>query len=71
MDKILIVFAGALGIVGIVLAMSLLFAFPTLWLWNGCVVGTIDGVHELTSVWHALGINILAGLLFKSSISKS
>lgn len=50
-----------ISIVGI----ALLFAFPTMWLWNW-LIPTIFGLTEIT-FWQALGINILSGLLFKST----
>lgn len=70
MEKILIVLFGIFGIVALVVIMGLLFAFPVMWLWNGCLVGTVDGVHQIDSVWTAFGINVLCGLLFKSTSSK-
>lgn len=46
-------------------------AYPVMWLWNGCLVGAIDGIHPISGFWQALGILILCGLLFKSSGSSS
>lgn len=70
MDKIIVVLVGLVGVVALVVIMGLLFAFPTMWLWNGCLVGLIDGVHPIDSVWTAFGINVLFGLLFKNNSSK-
>ena len=71
MDKLFVVLFGTVSVFALVLAMALLFAYPTLWLWNDCLVGTVDGVHKLDGVFHALGINVLCGLLFKSSTKSS
>ena len=47
----------------------ILLAWPTQWLWNHSLVGAVDGVHPIT-FWQALGINLLCGILFKTSSSK-
>ena len=57
------------GIVGLVIALGLLFSLPVMWLWNGCLVGAIDGVKEVTWL-QAWGLNVLFGILFKTSITK-
>ena len=54
-----------LAIIGVGLLMSL----PTMWLWNW-LMPTIFGLTKIT--WtQALGLNILCGILFKSSNNKS
>lgn len=59
---------GALVLVPIiVVGIGILLAWPVQLLWNGCIVGTIDGVAPLESIWHAWGVMILCGLLFKGS----
>ena len=45
---------------------GLLFSLPVMLLWNGCLVGAIAGVNEITWL-QAWGILVLCGLLFKSS----
>jgi len=45
---------------------AFIFAWPTQWLWNNSLVGAVDGVH-LIGFWQALGINLLFGILFKTS----
>jgi hypothetical protein len=50
-----------------ILIVGLLFSFPVMWLWNGCLVGLVAGISQIPSVWHAWGILILCGLLFKST----
>jgi hypothetical protein len=60
----IIVFIGVLGLIAII---GLLMSWPLMLLWNGCLVGTIDGIGPITSIWQSWGILILCGLLFKSS----
>lgn len=42
-------------------------AFPVMWLWNWLIVD----IFQLIKIdfWQALGLNILCGILFKSSSS--
>jgi hypothetical protein len=67
MEK-LVVIAGAVvvGIAGILL-LSFLLSWPVYMLWNGCLVGAITGVNEVTWL-QAWGISFLSGLLFKTSV---
>ena len=53
-----------------VVAYSIFFALPVMYLWNYCLVGAIDGIHEINFV-RALGICILVALLtFKAESPK-
>lgn len=54
-------------LVGIVI-LGFIISFPTMLLWNGCLVGAVDGVHEITWL-QAWGLIILFGILFKTSVS--
>ena len=57
----------ASAIVGFVVGnvvLSFLFSWPVWMLWNGCLVGAIDGVHQITWL-QAWGISILCSFLFK------
>ena len=56
------VFLGALGVLVIT---AVLLAWPTQLLWNGCLVGAVDGINPI-GFWQALGINILFNMLFKN-----
>jgi hypothetical protein len=49
----------------VVIAVSFLFSYPLMLLWNGCLVDAIDGVKEVTwlQMW---GITVLFSSLFKS-----
>jgi hypothetical protein len=62
MGKLEVVLA-ALGVLAVT---AVVLAWPTQLLWNGCLVGAIDGVHEI-GFWQALGLNFLFGILVKGS----
>lgn len=49
---------------------TILFAWPVQILWNLALAPAIDGIHPI-SFWQALGINLLATILFKSSSVKT
>ena len=46
-----------------------LFAFPTKWLWNWLMPDLF--ALKRIDAWQALGLNVLCGLLFKSSSTSS
>ena len=48
--------------------LSFLLSWPVLMLWNGCLVGAVDGVHEIGWL-QAWGLQFLFSLLFNTSIS--
>jgi hypothetical protein len=66
MEK-LFVFLGALAFLVFI---SFLLSWPVFMLWNGCLVGAVNGVNEVTWL-QAWGINLLVGIMFKNSVSKS
>ena len=70
MEKVVVV-VGAIvvGIAGL-LFLSFLLSWPVFMLWNGCLVGAVTGVNEVTWL-QAWGLMILTGFLFKSTVSKS
>jgi hypothetical protein len=51
------------------LFLSFLLSWPVMMLWNGCLVGAIDGVREVTWL-QAWGLSVLCGVLFKSTVTK-
>jgi hypothetical protein len=59
----------ALGIAAI-LFLSFVLSWPVYMLWNGCLVGAVAGVNEVTWL-QAWGLTALSGMLFKSSTSSS
>lgn len=56
-------------IVGVIVVFGLLFSYPVMLLWNGCLVPAMDGVKEI-GLLQAWGLMILFGILFKSTINK-
>lgn len=69
--KNLIVALGGTIVVGIatLLFLSFVLAWPVMMLWNGCLVGAVDGIKEIGWL-QAWGLSALCGLLFKDNTSK-
>lgn len=63
MEKLLTV----LGAIALLVIVALLMAFPTMWLWNW-LMPMIFGLMKI-NFWQALGINLLAGILFQRGTS--
>lgn len=55
--------------IGIVVIAAILFTLPTMWLWN-YLMPDLFGLKEI-DFWQALCLNLLSGILFKSSNSSS
>jgi hypothetical protein len=70
MDTLLKILIVIIGGAALILLISFLLSWPIYMLWNGCLVGAVDGVHELTWL-QAWGISVLFGLLFKPTFSNS
>ena len=66
MEKIFAVIAGIVTL----LFLSFLLSWPVYMLWNGCLVGAVAGVAQITWL-QAWGLMILSGFMFKSTVSKS
>jgi hypothetical protein len=49
--------------------LSFVLSWPVMMLWNGCLVGAVDSVREVTWL-QAWGIQFLFALLFKSTFTK-
>jgi hypothetical protein len=56
-----------IGVIGLVVLLGLVFSLPVMLLWNGCLVGAIAGVSEISWL-QAWGIMILFGILFKTNV---
>jgi hypothetical protein len=63
-------FITVLGAIGLLAIFSFLLSWPTYMLWNGCLVGAVNGVNEVTWL-QAWGLNLLVGFMFKSGLSTS
>ena len=57
------------GIVAAILVLSFLLSWPVMMLWNGCLVGAVDGVREIGWL-QAWGLQFLINLMFKVKFSK-
>jgi hypothetical protein len=64
MEKIITV----VGLLSIIVLFSFLLSWPVMILWNSCLVGAINGVNQIEWM-QAWGINLLAGIIFKSGVS--
>jgi len=60
-----VVGVAVLGIIAI-FVIGLLFALPVMWLWNGCLVDAVSGIHQIGWM-QAWGLSVLTGMLFKPS----
>jgi hypothetical protein len=54
-------------VLGLFLLNAIILAFPTMWLWNW-LMPRIFGLTQIT-LYEAMGINFLSGILFKTNIS--
>ena len=58
------------GGIALIVFISFLLSWPVYMLWNGCLVGAVSGVAEVTWL-QAWGLTVLCGFLFKSNVSNS
>ena len=70
MDKVIVVVGGLIVAIAVLVFLSFLLSWPVYMLWNGCLVGAVAGVSEVTWL-QAWGISLLCGILFKSTVSTS
>jgi len=70
MEKVFVVVGGIIVALAGLLFLSFLLSWPVYMLWNGCLVGAVAGVAEVTWL-QAWGISLLCGILFKSNVSTS
>ena len=68
MKEITVAIGAFVTLIAGLLFLSFLLSWPVMMLWNGCLVGAVDGVKEIGWL-QAWGISILCGILFKSSIT--
>jgi hypothetical protein len=67
--KVFELFITVIGGLTFLLCLSFLLSWPVYMLWNGCLVGAIVGVNEVTWL-QAWGLNILFGILFSAGSSR-
>ena len=56
-----------IGIVAAILFLSFLLSWPVMMLWNGCLVGAIDGVRDIGWL-QAWGLQFMLNLMFKTTM---
>ena len=59
-----------LGWIVLVLIVGIIFALPTMLLWNACLVPAVAAVSEI-GLLQAWGLNLLCSLLFNFNINSS
>lgn len=64
------IFTVVIGGLALLVLISFLLSWPVYMLWNGCLVGAVAGVNEVTWL-QAWGLTVLCGFLFKSTSSSS
>jgi hypothetical protein len=70
MEKVFVIVGAAVTALAGLLLLSFLLSWPVYMLWNGCLVGAVSGVSEVTWL-QAWGLNVLTGIMFKTTVSKS
>ena len=70
MEKVFVIVGAVVTALAGLLLLSFLLSWPVYMLWNGCLVGAVAGVSEVTWL-QAWGLNILTGIMFKTTVSKS
>lgn len=55
-------------VVAVMVFFGMIISYPIMLLWNGCLVGAIDGVREISWL-QSWGLFILANLIFKVEVS--
>ena len=58
-----------LGGIALIVILAIVFSFPTMWLWNW-LMPTLFGLVKINWL-QALGLNVLSGILFRSSCNES
>jgi hypothetical protein len=69
MKELTLALAAALVGIATLLFLSFVLSWPVMMLWNGCLVGAVDSVKEVTWL-QAWGIQFLCGILFKATLTK-
>ena len=60
MEKLVVLVMG----IAVLLFTSFVMSWPVMMLWNGCLVGAVDGVNEVTWL-QGWGLSFLFSILFK------
>ena len=68
MKNVIEVLGTVAGTIAVILFLSFLLSWPVMALWNGCLVGAVDGVKEIGWL-QSWGLQFLINLLFQSKLS--
>ena len=68
MNALLTAFVTIVGALGFIVLLSFLLSWPIMMLWNGCLVGAVDGVHNIGWL-QAWGLTLLIHSLFKATVT--
>jgi len=69
MKDVIVALTAILAGIATLLFLSFVMSWPVMMLWNGCLVGAVAFVQEVTWL-QAWGLQFLFGLLFNSTITK-
>ena len=58
-------------VIGLLLLLAVVLAFPIMWLWNYCLVPAMPTILVKIGFWQALGIKVFVGLIGYASSSSS
>lgn len=70
MEKLIVIVGAIVIAIAGLLLLSFLLSWPVYMLWNGCLVGAVAGVSEVTWL-QAWGLTVLCGFLFKTNVGNS
>ena len=68
MKDVIVALGAIVAGIATLLFLSFVLSWPVMALWNGCLVGAVDGVREVTWL-QAWGLQFLANLLFKATLT--
>ena len=69
MKEVIVALAAIIAGIATLLFLSFVLSWPVMMLWNGCLVGAVDSVREVTWL-QAWGLSVLCGVLFKTNVTK-
>jgi hypothetical protein len=68
MKNVIEVLGTVAGTIAVILFLSFLLSWPVMALWNGCLVGAVEGVKEIGWL-QAWGLQFMLNLMFKVKFS--
>lgn len=65
MDTFFKIIGAIVTVLAIIFIFAILMGYPVMWLWNW-LIPVIFGLTKI-NIWQAIGLNLLCGLLIRSS----